>query len=293
MRLETKRLLLRPWIEEDAEALYKYASDPLVGPRAGWAPHQSVEESREIIRGIFGGEGMWAVVLKETEEPIGCVGYLGAEVSNLQIAQDECEVGYWIARPYWGRGICTEALRAVVEYGLRDKGFKAMWGNYFPTNPASGRVMEKCGFVDTGKETTCPNLEVGSDQPVRIMKLNSSISSQQTIFGGNTLLAPCGLDCAQCDARKATLNNDDTLRAKTAELWNKMNHFDLIKPQHINCMGCLADGVKTYFCAELCAIRKCALKKGLVSCHQCGQKHTCGTLAQITDHSPEAKIKIS
>ena len=54
------------------------------------------------------------------------------------------------------------------------KGFTVLWGDYSPSNPASGRVMEKCGFVDTGEETLCPNLEVGSDRPVRVMKLESS-----------------------------------------------------------------------------------------------------------------------
>ena len=54
---ETDRILLRPWRESDAEALFKYASDPEVGPRAGWPPHKSVEESLEIIRTIFSGEG--------------------------------------------------------------------------------------------------------------------------------------------------------------------------------------------------------------------------------------------
>ena len=63
----------------------------------------------------------------------------------FQMAEDQAEVGYWIARPFWG--------------------------DFFPLNPASGRVMEKCGFVDTGEETLCPNLEVGSDRPVRVMKL--------------------------------------------------------------------------------------------------------------------------
>lgn len=67
--LETKRLVLRPWQESDAGALFKYASDPDVGPRAGWPPHKSVEESLEIIRTVFSGEGMWAVELKETREP--------------------------------------------------------------------------------------------------------------------------------------------------------------------------------------------------------------------------------
>lgn len=169
--METERLILRQWREDDAEALYKYASDPEVGPRAGWPPHQSVEESREIINGIFSGEGMWAVELKETGEPIGCVGYLLSSASNLSIADDEAEVGYWIAKPYWNQGICTEAMKAVVDYCFEVKGFTRLWGDYFSENLASGRVMEKCGFSDTGRTTTCPNLEVGGDRPVRIMCL--------------------------------------------------------------------------------------------------------------------------
>ena len=108
--METKRILLRPWQDCDAETLFKYASDPEVGPRAGWPPHQSVEESLEIIRTVFNAEGMWAVIWKETDCPIGCVGYLPASASNLKIAEDQAEVGYWIARPFWGKGICTAAM---------------------------------------------------------------------------------------------------------------------------------------------------------------------------------------
>ena len=170
-KMETERILLRPWRENDTEALFKYASDPEVGPRAGWPPHKSVEESLEIIRTVFGTETMWAVEWKETGEAIGCVGYLPASVSNLKINDDQCEVGYWIARPYWGKGICTEAMRLVVDYCFHEKGFTILWGDYFPENPASGRVMEKCGFKDTGKEVLCPNLMVGSDRPVKVMKL--------------------------------------------------------------------------------------------------------------------------
>lgn len=170
--METGRIILRPWREDDAETLFKWASDPELGPLAGWPPHKSVEESRDIIRTLFSGEGMWAVVLRETGEAIGCVGYLTASHSNLTILDNECEVGYWIARPYWGKGICTEALRLVVDYCFRVKGFTTLWGDYFPTNPASGKVMEKCGFVDTGREVLCPNLEVGADLPVRVMKRN-------------------------------------------------------------------------------------------------------------------------
>ena len=63
------------------------------------------------------------------------------------------------------------------------------------------------------------------------------------------LVGYCGLDCAQCDARTATINNDDELRAKTAKLWCELNNTDEIKPEHINCLGCRTDGLKTYFCS--------------------------------------------
>ena len=156
--METERLLLRPWDENDADALFKYASDPELGPRAGWPPHKSVEESLTIIRTLFSG----------------CAGYLSASASNLKIEADQCEVGYWIARPYWGMGICTEALGLIINHCFNKKGFSTLWGTYFPSNPASGRVMEKCGFTDTGRETLCPNLEVGGNQPVRVMKLDKN-----------------------------------------------------------------------------------------------------------------------
>ena len=71
--METERILLRYWQESDAEALFKYASGPDVGPRAGWPAHKSVEESREIIRTFFHNDTTWAIVLKETGEAIGCI----------------------------------------------------------------------------------------------------------------------------------------------------------------------------------------------------------------------------
>ena len=170
--METNRILLRSWRDDDAEALFKYASDPDVGPRAGWPPHKSVEESREVIKNFFSNDDTWAIELKENSEVIGCIGVLRASVSNLKIAENECEVGYWVAKPYWSKGICTEALHLVIDYCFNVKNFDAIWGDYFPENPASGKVMEKCGFMDTGEEVLCPNLEVGADCPVKVMKLN-------------------------------------------------------------------------------------------------------------------------
>ena len=71
--METKRLILRKWTEEDAENLYKYAKDPDVGPAAGWPPHKSIEESRAVIRDVFNGAECYAICEKENNQAIGAV----------------------------------------------------------------------------------------------------------------------------------------------------------------------------------------------------------------------------
>ena len=171
---ETERLLLRRWKLTDADALYKYACDPEVGPHAGWPPHKSVEESKMIIREVFTNDFTWAVVLKETNEPIGCMGYYPFGKSNIEIGKNDAEVGYWIGKPHWNKGYCTEALQAMIRYCYEKKNFQTIWSDFFIDNPASGRVMEKCGFIDTGKENYCSNLYHGTDRPVHIMKLEKN-----------------------------------------------------------------------------------------------------------------------
>ena len=171
--LETERLLLRPWEEKDAPALFKYASDPDVGPRAGWPPHKSIDESLGIIRGFFHNDHTWAMELKETGEPIGCIGYMLKGESNIDIGPDDAEAGYWVARPYWNQGICTEALRRMIDYCFRENGLRTLWSDFFVNNPASGRVMEKCGFYDTGAINYCSHLMHGSETPVKVMRLDN------------------------------------------------------------------------------------------------------------------------
>ena len=171
MNIQTERLLFRPWEESDAEVLFKYASDPEVGPRAGWPPHQSVEDSRCVIRDIFSNGHTWALVLKETGEPVGCMCYYTPGESNIGIGPEDAEIGYWIARPYWNRGLCTEALQAMVDWCFHEMGFQTLWSDFFVDNPASGRVMEKCGFRDTGDINWCSRLYRGNERPVKIMRL--------------------------------------------------------------------------------------------------------------------------
>ena len=170
--METDRLILRPWCEADAEALFRYASDPDVGPMAGWPPHQSVEESLNIIRTVFANDRTWAMELKTTGEPIGCIGYYIYGESNIEIGPADAELGYWVGRPYWNQGLCTEAVQRMIAYCMTEKGFRTLWCDHFVDNPASGRVMAKCGFNDTGLVNHCSRLGHGADRPVKIMKLS-------------------------------------------------------------------------------------------------------------------------
>ena len=144
---ETPRLLLRPWREEDAEALYKYAKDPAVGPIAGWPPHTSVDNSREVIRTILSQPETYAVVLKETGEPVGSIGLIFSDAAHTaDIADNEAEIGYWIGVPYWGQGLIPEAVRRLLQHCFEDLDLQAVWCGYYDGNVRSKRVQEKCGF---------------------------------------------------------------------------------------------------------------------------------------------------
>ena len=96
----------------------------------------------------------------------------------------------------------------------------------------------------------------------------------------NQLIGCCGLDCKKCDARIATLTNDNALREKTAALWTKLNGVTIL-PEMINCTGCRIEGVKTPFCDRLCPVHNCVREKGLNTCADCGQMDGCPTLGRI------------
>ena len=165
------RITLRPWQESDAEALFKYASDPNVGPRAGWAPHKSIEESKEIIRTVFNNDSTWAIILNATGEAIGAMGYGPSCECKLPAREGEPTVGYWVARPYWNLGICTEALNMMIARIRAEKKITSLISGHFIDNPASGKVMEKCGFVPTGEEVVDETLYCGTGRPIRVLRL--------------------------------------------------------------------------------------------------------------------------
>lgn len=146
-QLETPRLILRPWMVEDAPELYRYASDPQIGPIAGWMPHVNVAESVFVIEQVFSAPETYAVVLKETGLPIGCAGLLFGENGNVPLRPDEAEVGYWIGVPYWGRGLVPEAVRELSRHSFEELGLNKLWLTCNTENHNSKRVAEKCGFV--------------------------------------------------------------------------------------------------------------------------------------------------
>ena len=100
------------------------------------------------------------------------------------------------------------------------------------------------------------------------------------------MIGCCGLNCEECDAYIATKNNDDALREKTAKLWSELNHTTIL-PAQINCTGCRADGIKTFYCENLCAVRKCALQKGFATCGDCSEMEKCPTLGTIVANNPD------
>lgn len=103
------------------------------------------------------------------------------------------------------------------------------------------------------------------------------------------MIAYCGLDCYQCEAFIATRNNDDALRVKVAEEWARLYNVP-ITPEHINCTGCKSTSV-TYYCDQLCEVRKCAAGKSIGTCAECSD-YPCSTLDQILAIAPQAKMTL-
>ena len=144
--LETKRLILRPWQENDAHGLYEYAKDPDVGYPAGWPAHTSVENSREIIKTVLSAPETYAVCLKDGK-PIGSIGLKLKGYTDMTDREDECELGYWLGKPFWGQGLIPEAAGELLRYAFEKLQMRAVWCGFYEGNEKSRRVQQKLGFV--------------------------------------------------------------------------------------------------------------------------------------------------
>ena len=146
MLLETERLILRRWEKNDAESLYEYAKDPDVGPIAGWPAHRSIEESRDVIKNEFNGKEAYAICLKTDNRAIGAIELKLNGHTDMTERDDECELGYWLGKPFWGQGIVPEAVKEMLRHAFEEIGMTTVWVGYYEGNAKSKRVQEKCGF---------------------------------------------------------------------------------------------------------------------------------------------------
>ena len=148
--LETSRLVLRPLKMKDAKDIFAYASDPDVARYVLWEPHKTVADTRNYIRYIRalyrrGLPASWAVTLRESGQVIGTIGFMWYSDVN-----SAAEIGYSFSKAHWNMGYATEALRAVIDSVFRTLPVNRLEAQHDVRNPASGRVMEKCGMRKEG-----------------------------------------------------------------------------------------------------------------------------------------------
>lgn len=154
VRLETDRLVLRPFTVADAEAVYRnWASDREVTRYLTWPTHKNVEVTRRVLEdltALYGRQDyyQWAITPKERQtEPIGSIA-----VISLDEAVNQAEVGYCLGRAWWGQGIVSESLGAVLDFLFMETGVNRVVARHDTRNPGSGRVMAKCAMTFEGIE---------------------------------------------------------------------------------------------------------------------------------------------
>ena len=148
--IETPRLILRPWKASDARALYVATCDPEIGSKAGWAPHRSVEDCRQVIADALMAPENYALTIKGTARsmrPVGSIELTLGGGDDLDIGADEAELTFWIAKPFWGNGYMPEAIIALLRHAFLDLELSAVWCGYFEGNAQGARVQEKTGFI--------------------------------------------------------------------------------------------------------------------------------------------------
>lgn len=150
-KIETRRLILRQFILNDAEPMYRnWASDGEVTRYLTWTPHESVEETKSLLKEWIDDykkpeKYEWCIELKEIGEPIGSIGVVG-----IREKIGAMEIGYCISEAYWHQGITSEAFEAVIAYLTKEVGARRIESRHDTRNPYSGKVMEKCGLKYEG-----------------------------------------------------------------------------------------------------------------------------------------------
>lgn len=147
--LETQRLILREFKENDLTDFYEYASVDGVGEMAGWSHHENIETTKEILNSFIKDNKVFAIVYKENNKVIGS---LGVEKYGMEDKLDEFknlygrEIGYVLSKDYWGKGLMKEAVKYVINYLFDECNLDFIICGYYLFNNQSKRVQEKCGF---------------------------------------------------------------------------------------------------------------------------------------------------
>ena len=144
--IKTERLILRPWKQSDLQDLYEYAKVDGVGQMAGWLPHKSIEESRQIVDMFIAEKKTFA--LEYNGKVIGSLGIEEYSEKELPEYSDKLgrEIGYVLSKDYWGMGLMPEAVKAVINYLFEQVKVDFIACGHFVGNNQSMRVQEKCGF---------------------------------------------------------------------------------------------------------------------------------------------------
>ena len=172
--IETERLFLREWNINDLDDFYEYASVKGVGENAGWLPHDSKEHSLAILKRFVEEKRTFAIVDKKTNKVIGS---LGVEKYGMEEKLTEFfnyqgrELGYVLSKDYWGRGLMTEAVKAVIDYLFNQLDYDFILSGHFDFNARSRRVQEKCGFVPYRKLVF--DTRMGTREPGVLMLLTN------------------------------------------------------------------------------------------------------------------------
>lgn len=146
--ITTSRLYLRNIIKSDDKDIFEYSRNPNIGPNAGWKPHESINETRKIMKAVFLNQPYcFGIILPENGKLIGTVGLVQDQKREFDKAM---MLGYSLSEDYHGKGYMTEAAQAVIKYGFENVKLKLISAYCYPFNKASQRVIEKCGFMYEG-----------------------------------------------------------------------------------------------------------------------------------------------
>jgi len=173
--LATERLTLRAPRHGDAKAIAALANDRRVAENSARMPHPyGIDDAERFVASVNKGGAEACFVIAFGGTPIGACG--------IDLREDGPEIGYWLGVPYWGRGFATEAVRAVIDHGFGDLQYETLQSGARVSNPASRRVLEKCGFQWTGVRL-CRIRAINSAAPIDRFRLDRGLWASLKSWG--------------------------------------------------------------------------------------------------------------